>query len=115
MCRRDRRSPQVAKSTDNDPFVDLGALTTNENFGPSLSISHNKDPFVSLGALSTNNNFDPVHGQTQNQQDSQETVGFNPNEDLAPETKLGCSELSQSRGLISPVSSKRRHFTGSWR
>lgn len=58
----------------------------NENFGPSLSISHNNHPFVSLGALSTNNNFDPVHGQTQNQQKSQESVGFNPNEDLAPET-----------------------------
>lgn len=42
--------------------VGLGALTMNENFGPFLSISHNNDPFVSLGGLSTNNNLDPVHG-----------------------------------------------------
>lgn len=38
-------------NNDNDPFVSLGAITTNLNYDPSLPISEGKDPFASLGAF----------------------------------------------------------------
>lgn len=69
-------------NNNNDPFVSLGALTTNFNYDPSLPISN--DPFMGYGGFAVNNDYSTVHGQTQDQQVFQEVANFDPNVGLAP-------------------------------
>ena len=73
-------------SHDNDPFMGLGALVTNDNYNPALPIDEDNDPFMPAEAHTTNDNSDPDHGQIQHQQVFQESVGFNQNAGLVSET-----------------------------
>ena len=63
---------------DNDPFMGLGALTTNDNFNPFLPIGDDNDPLMPSEALRTNDNPDLEQGQPLGQQGFQEAVRFDP-------------------------------------
>lgn len=71
---------------DNDPYMGLGALMTNDNFNPRLPLDFDSDPFMATGARTTNVNSDPAHGQILNEQVFQVGVGFNPNESHMPQS-----------------------------
>lgn len=61
---------------DNDPFMGLGALITNDNFNLSLPIHVDNDPFMPSGALTTNDNSNSEQGQSLGQQVFQEGISF---------------------------------------
>lgn len=80
-------------NNNNDPFVSLGALTTNFNYDPSLPISSDNDPFMGYGGFAVNNDYSTVHGQTQDQQVFQDDASFDPNVGLAPGTNQVTTNL----------------------
>ena len=73
----------LSVNNNNDPFVSLGALTTNFNYDPSLPISDGNDPFMGYGGFAVNNDYSPVHGQTQHQQVFQEVTSLDATVGLA--------------------------------
>ena len=81
---------------DNEPFVGLGALMTNDNFDPTRAISEDNDPFMAVEAptVTTYDNSDPEHGQTQHQQAFEESVGLSQNAGLVPETNQVAANVS---------------------
>ena len=80
-------------NNDNDPFVNLGALTSNFDYDPSLPVSDVNDPFMGYGGFAVNNDYNPIHRQTENQQAFQEGASFNANVGLAPETNQAATNL----------------------
>ena len=81
---------------DNEPFMGLGALMTNNNFDPTRPVSEDNDPFMAVEAptATTYDNSDPDHGQTQHQQFFEESVGLSQNAGLAPETNQVAANVS---------------------
>lgn len=69
----------------NNPFVSLGTPMTNNNYDLSLPINEDNNP-VAVAAHTADDNFDPVQEQIQHQKVFQESVGFNQDAGIAPET-----------------------------